>query len=222
MSAPADPTPSDPASSRARRIAVVSGGLGEVSRTRVLAERLAAATAGGLAEHGIAPRIRVISLRELAVDVAQALVSGLASPSLREALDEVEGADAVIAVAPTFKASYAGIFKSFWDLVEDDAVRGIPVLLGATGGNARHSLMIDTVMRPLFAYFRMRVVPMAVFAASADWGEDDAADPAHRTDPLHVRVRTAGAELADLMALRPPRGRTAAEEPEAAPEVTPL
>ncbi|MEW1963867.1 CE1759 family FMN reductase [Micrococcus sp. NPDC078436] len=203
-----------------RHIAVVSGGLGESSQTRMLAERLAEAASSALAGRGSAPEIHLITLRELAVDVAQAQVTATTSPALRAALDEVEQADAVIAVSPTFKASYAGLFKAFWDLVDDDAVRGTTVLLGATGGTARHSLMIDTAMRPLFSYLRTRIIPTAVFAASDDWGEVTGAAASMRDHPLNARIAAAGRDLAEVMLLRPVRPRRAKGEAEL--EVTPF
>ncbi len=64
------------------------------------------------------------------------------------------GADGVIAVTPVFTASYSGLFKSFFDLIDPTALTGTPVLIGATGGTARHSLVLDHALRPLFAYLR--------------------------------------------------------------------
>ena len=106
--------------------------------------------------------------------------------------------------------SYSGLFKSFWDLAEPTSVVGVPVLLGATGGTARHSLMIDTAMRPLFAYLKARIVPTAVFAASDDWGEAAGVQASMRTDPLQSRIRAAGRDLAEITLNRPPRTRAAA------------
>ena len=42
---------------------------------------------------------------------------------------------------------------------------GKPVLIGATGGTARHSLALEYALRPLFSYLRTVVVPTAVYAA---------------------------------------------------------
>ena len=202
----------DPFTPQARHIAVVSGGSGDPSQTRMLAERMAEAASAALSEHGVVPEIHLITLRELATDIAQAMVTSVVSPALRAALDEVQQADAVIAVSPTFKASYSGLFKSFWDLVDDESLIGVPVLLGATGGTVRHSLMIDTALRPLFAYLKSRIVPTAVFAASDDWGEAGGAQASTRTDPLQGRIRSAGRDLAEITLNRPARPRAAAPE----------
>ncbi|MFK0728928.1 NAD(P)H-dependent oxidoreductase [Rothia sp. BD8] len=176
------------------RLVVVSAGMGEPSSTSLLGERLAEASRAALEASGLAVRIEQIGLRGLAHGIADHLTMGfLPSGKLAQALDAVRAADAVIAVTPTFKAGYTGLFKSFWDLTEDGDIAGTPVLLAATGGSARHSLMIDTALRPLFSYLRADLVPTGVFAATEDFGADAA---------LQQRIDRAGAELAQRVAWR--------------------
>ena len=59
-----------------------------------------------------------------------------AGGALRAAVQTVAGADALIAVTPLYAASYSGLFKTFFDLLDEDALAGLPVLLAATGGTA--------------------------------------------------------------------------------------
>jgi FMN reductase len=113
-------------------------------------------------------------------------------------LDTVSGADGLIAVTPIFSASYSGLFKSFFDVLEQDALVGTPTLIGATAGTARHSLALEHALRPLFAHLRAVVVPTAVFAASEDW----AGGP-----ELVERIDRAAGELADLLSRRPVASR---------------
>jgi FMN reductase len=126
-------------------------------------------------------------------------VTGFPSRALEEAIDTVVGADAVIAVTPVFSASYSGLFKSFFDVLEKDALGGKPVLLAATAGTARHSLVIDYAMRPLFAYLRAFAVPTGVFAATEDFGSTHAG-------ALSERIERAARELADLVVGSRPTG----------------
>ncbi|MCF6508295.1 NADPH-dependent FMN reductase [Blastococcus sp. MG754426] len=182
-----------------RTLAVVSAGLSTPSSTRLLADRLTSAAVEALRERGISATVEVVELRQHARDLADNLTTGFANQALRGAVDTVVGADGLIAVTPIFSASYSGLFKTFFDVVEKDALTGKPVLLGATAGTARHSLALEHAMRPLFAYLRATVAPTAVFAASEDWaggGQGSAA--------LTSRVRRAAGELADLVAGRPP------------------
>ena len=148
-----------------RTIAVVSAGLSNPSSTRLLADRLTAATVAALADRGISATVEVVELREHARDLADDLLTGFANKPLQAAVDTVVGADAVIAVTPIFSASYSGLFKTFFDVLDKDALVGTPVLMGATAGTARHSLALEHALRPLFAYLRATVVPTAVFAA---------------------------------------------------------
>ena len=178
-----------------RTLAVVSAGLSVPSSTRLLADRLAGATVEALRERGVDATVEFVELREHARDLADNLVTGFANTSLREALDTVTGADGLIAVTPIFSASYSGLFKTFFDVVEKDALSGKPVLLGATAGTARHSLALEHALRPLFAYLRTIVVPTAVFAAAEDWGATNR--------DLVRRIERAAGELADLVARRP-------------------
>ncbi|GAB3405549.1 FMN reductase [Schumannella luteola] len=173
-----------------RSIAVVSAGLSQPSSTRLLADRLAEATARELALDGESVDIHVIELRDLATDVTNNLVTGFASAKLQAEIDRLTAADGVIAITPIFTTSYSGLFKSFIDVLDPESLRRMPVLLGATGGTERHSLAIDYALRPLFAYLRADAVPTAVYAASGDWGGDDV---------LGERIDRAGADLAEAV-----------------------
>ncbi len=181
-----------------RTLAVVSAGLSVPSSTRLLADRLTTATVAALRERGEDATVEVVELREHARDLADNLVTGFPNEALRSSLETVTGADGLIAVTPTFSASYSGLFKTFLDVVDKDALTGKPVLLGATAGTARHSLALEFAMRPLFAYLRATVAPTAVFAASEDWAGGDGISRA-----LGERIRRAAGELADLIAGRP-------------------
>lgn len=180
-----------------RRIAVVSAGLSNPSSTRMLADRLVAATVRDLAELGIDARADVFELRDYAHEITDNLLTGFAPAALESMINTVVSADALIAVTPIFSTSYSGLFKSFIDVLDPDALTGTPVLLGANAGTARHSLAIDYAIRPLFTYLHAEPVPTGVFAASSDWG--GAAD---QVAPLGNRVDRAARELAEAVARR--------------------
>jgi FMN reductase len=179
-----------------RTLVVVSAGLTVPSSTRLLADRLAAAVGGQ-----VEVDTHVVELRDLATDVANNFVTGFASPKLAAELDRVAAADGLIAVTPIFTASYSGLFKSFFDVLDREALVGKPVLIAATGGTARHSLALEHALRPLFTYLRAVVVPTAVYAASEDWSSSG---DLRGTDDLAHRIARAAGELAELMSGRPP------------------
>ncbi|WP_282696345.1 FMN reductase [Streptomyces sp. CC208A] len=195
---------------RTLKLVAVSAGLSSPSSTRLLADRLAQAARHRLAEQEYAVDVEVVELRDLAVDIANNLVTGFPSERLQGAIDTVTGADGVIAVTPVFTASYSGLFKSFFDLIDPAALTGTPVLIAATGGTARHSLVLDHALRPLFAYLRAQTAPTAVYAASEDWGTGGDA----YTEGLPSRITRAGEEFATLVATTADRrsGETDTEE----------
>ena len=192
-------------------IVVVSAGISVPSSTRILADNLAAATSRALrgpsVEHlpSSEPEITVIELRELAHQLTDNVLTGFPTGTLADAVRRVAAADAVIAVSPVYTGSYSGLFKMFFDVLEDGTLEGKPVLIAATAGTARHSLVLEFAMRPLFAYQRADVVPTAVFAASEDFGGG-----AVRGGSLSQRIDRAAGELADKV-LR--RGTTLPDDP---------
>lgn len=181
-----------------RKLAVVSAGVGVPSSSRLLADRLTAATTGALRERGVTPDVPVVELREHGHELVDAVLTGFPAGGLRETVDAVVRADGLIAVTPIFAASYNGLFKLFFDGLEDGALAGKPTLIGATGGTGRHSLALEHAVRPLFVYMRGVVVPTSVFAAPEDWAGGTAGVPA-----LDQRIARAAGELADLMTDRP-------------------
>jgi FMN reductase len=182
-----------------RSLVVVAAGVSEPSSTRLLADRIAAAVDRHLRNAGIEPRIETIELRPLAHDLASHVLAGFAPPPLQAALDTVLATDGVVAVTPIFSASYSGLFKLFFDLVDRDAFEEKPVLLAATGGTARHSLAIEHAMRPLFAYLKADSMPTGVYAATEDWGSGTVA----MEGGLVGRIDRAAKQLANAMAARP-------------------
>lgn len=180
-----------------RTLTVVSAGLTQPSSSRLLADRLSAATTDALADRGLVADVEIVELRDHAHAITDNLLTGFPGGALRSVTERVAASDGLIAVTPIFNASYSGLFKEFFDVLEPGTLDGAPVLLGATGGTARHSLALEHAVRPMFAYLRAAPVPTAVYAASEDWaGADD------RDGGLAQRIARAGDELAAAVAGR--------------------
>ena len=103
-----------------RTVAVVTAGLSQPSSSRLLADRLAAATERGLEARGHDAVVELFELREHAHAITNNLLTGFPSDELRQVLDSVRGADALIVVSPIFNASYSGLFKSFFDVLDPE------------------------------------------------------------------------------------------------------
>ena len=171
------------------KVAVVSAGTSDPSSTRLLADRTAERAAALAARHGNTVTISVIELREIAADISTALTSQLVTPKLQQAITVLGEADGIIAAAPVYKAGPSGLFTSFFGVLDNDLLIAKPVVLAATAGTARHALVADDAMRPMFAYLRTMTAPTSLFAAPEDWG-----DPA-----LATRIGRAALELVLLM-----------------------
>jgi FMN reductase len=187
MSTPAQPDA--PARQESFRLVVVSAGTSDPSSTRLLADRTAQRVAALAAADGHPVTVSVIDLRELSADISNALVSQLVTPNLEKAVAALGAADGIIAAAPVYKAGPSGLFTSFFHVLDNDLLIAKPVVLAATAGTARHALVADDQMRPMFAYLRAMTVPTSLFAAPEDWS-----DPA-----LNTRIDRAARELVLLM-----------------------
>jgi FMN reductase len=152
-----------------------------------------------LAAEAVDTEVVAVDLRDHAHDLTNNLLTGFPPAALRAVIDRVTAADAVIAVTPTFSASYSGLFKMFFDVLDEGALAGKPVLMGATGGTERHSLVLEYALRPLFSYLQAIVVPTGVYAATSDFG----------SGKLRERIGRAATELVRLL-----RGRRAEREPD--------
>ncbi|WP_258073729.1 CE1759 family FMN reductase [Arthrobacter sp. 08Y14] len=198
-----------------RRIVVVSAGLGVPSSSRMLADQLGQAARRALEASGGSASVSTFELREYAVDIGNNMVTGFAPPKLETLINEVVAADALVAVTPVFTASMSGLFKSFFDVIDNTALDGKPVILGATGGSSRHSLVLDFAMRPMFSYLRAKATPTAVYAAPEDWGSaGDAGSAPSGTSALDVRVRRAASELAALLGTQGTQGTLGTQGPQ--------
>lgn len=174
------------------RIVALSGGLRIPSSSRTLAVDLAEAARSAVASDGGEAEIEIIDLRDHAQAIVDAMLTGFPGGEFAEVVERVTTADALVVVSPTFSAGMSGLAKSFFDVLEPDSLESMPVLLAATGGTERHSLVIEYAMRPLFTYLKAAPVGTGVYAATSDFGGDGA--PA-----LRSRVDRAGRELADAM-----------------------
>ena len=176
-------------------IAVINAGVSDPSSTRLLADRIAQKAIDALRQAGTTASVRSIDLGPIAVNIAQSLVSAMPDQKVQDAIGQLARADAIIAATPVYKAGISGLFKSFADLIDNDLLIAKPVILAATGGSARHAMVVDEHLRPLFAFLRAIPMPTSLYAAPEDWGSAD----------LGRRIARAAAELAVILRSQAPR-----------------
>lgn len=119
------------------------------------------------------------------------------TPEVGAVLDLAEGADLLIAATPVFRGSYSGMFKHFFDLVDQYALANKPVLLAATGGGDHHALALEHALRPLFGFFQALTVPVAIFASAGDFDGTALLNPR-----VHGRIELSLTDVVDLLRAR--------------------
>lgn len=157
--------------SKSFRVTVVNAGVGDPSSTQLLLDRAASRVGEFARNRDLEVAIGVVSLRELASEISAAIVSRHLGQKLSTAVEALGSSDGLIVGTPVYKAGVSGLFKSFFDVLDNDLLIAKPVMLAATAGTARHALVIDDQMRQLFAYMRSLVVPTSLFASTEDWND---------------------------------------------------
>ncbi len=172
----------------------INGSPRRESRTAVLVDAVAAGISTRLAAEGTAISQTRIDLSRC----APALFAGLLRADLAEAGDTicriVERADILVVASPVYRASYTGLLKHLFDLVDRDEMYGRKAVLCATGGTLLHGLMIEHQLRPLMGFFRIQTVATTLFAL-----EDDVNDGEIVNAALRERIARATDEMAALV-----------------------
>lgn len=148
-------------------IVAISGGLNAPSKTeallQTLIERLAKA---------IPIQVHFIKFSEIAPLLGGAIYRNQLPQQVQDHLAAVENADALIVGTPVYRASFTGLFKHFFDFVEQNALIDVPVLLAASGGSERHALVLEHQLRPLFSFFQAQTLPIGVYATDRDFSPE--------------------------------------------------
>ena len=186
---------------RPLRLVAVSGGLQRPSKAAALAEHLM-----DLIADEVLCEQRLVELGQLAPQLAGAVWRSHLPDTVERELAAVEQADILVVATPVYRGAYTGLFKHFFDFIDQDALIDKPVLLAATGGSERHALMIDHQLRPLFSFFQARTLPLGVYATDKDFADYRVQDEAliqramlavQRALPLIGLTRHASSATAD-------------------------
>jgi FMN reductase len=196
--AAAGTAPASPAAGAALRVAVVNGSPNQQSKTMGLVDVILS-TLGEMVPFE-ASRIDVY---RLGPGFTGAIERDDVTPEVEAALRRAEQADLLIAATPVFRGSYPGMFKHFFDLIDQYALANKLVLLAATGGGEHHALVLEHALRPLFGFFQAMTVPVALFASGGDFDGTLLLNP-----HVHGRIEVALTDVADLLRSRARSART--------------
>jgi FMN reductase len=144
----------------------VSGNLTRPSKTKTFVEHIVGQTAARI---GAAQA--TFDIQDLGPSFGQARRLSELDPSARNLVEQISNADVLVVGSPTFKGSYTGLFKHFFDLLDPSLLKGKPVMLAATGGGERHALILEHQLRPLFGFFEALTMPTAIYASDRDFSD---------------------------------------------------
>jgi len=168
---------------------IVSGSASRPSRTLILAEQISIALSQQLELD-----LHVVDIADVGSDLGRALTRDDLSEAAERALGVVESAQILIAATPVYRGSYTGHFKHLFDLIAQEALVDVPVILAATGGGQRHTLVIEHQLRPLFAFLQAFAVPVGIYATHTDFR-----DGVLTSELVRARVSLAARQAAQLV-----------------------
>ena len=87
-------------------------------------------------------------------------------------VDYVVDSTVIIADTPTYRATYTGLIKSFFDQLPADSLTGKLLLPIQTGGSAEHSLSIEHGLIPMVRTLGASVSTKSIFSWNEHWNED--------------------------------------------------
>jgi len=182
-------------------IVAVSGGLNNPSKTESLVQAI-------IDELGEATPIHVhfIKFSEIGHLLGGAIYRNQLPEQIQADLAKLEAADALIVGTPVYRASFTGLFKHFFDFVEQTALVDVPVLLAASGGSDRHALVLEHQLRPLFSFFQAQTLPIGVYATDKDFS----AEYTVKSEQLLDRIKLAVARALPVLEWAPAKGERAA------------
>ncbi len=156
----------------AHRIVGFSGNLTSPSKTRGFVEHIA-----GQAALSLGGAATVYDIADLGDSFPAARWPSQLDAQASAIIDALGQADLLVVGTPTFKGSYTGLFKHFFDLLDPQLLRGKPVILAATGGGDRHSLIVEHQLRPLFGFFEAFSLPTAIYVSDRDFTDGKLSNP---------------------------------------------
>nr|WP_168253671.1 NADPH-dependent FMN reductase [Rhizobium leguminosarum] len=105
-------------------------------------------------------------------ELGASLYRGKTPGPLSEILTAIETSGFLVVGSPTYKASYTGLLKHLFDLLDMKSLKDRPVIVCATGKAVAHGPKVEQHFRMLFEFFDARIAPQFIFALDEDFTED--------------------------------------------------
>jgi len=112
----------------------------------------------------------------LVIDLAQ-VAAELFDPEaqrVNDLLNQVAASNLIIVASPTFKASYTGLLKSFFDRYSTNALNGAVAVAVMTGAATVHALAAEVHLRPLLVELGASTPTRSLYVTESQFDDLDA------------------------------------------------
>jgi len=150
-------------------VVVVVGNPKANSRTRAVAERVAAAAAAAAGIEGAAQSTAVIELADLGPQLFD-----WSSAAVKTATSTLSGSSLAIIATPVYKATYTGLLKSFLDWFGQTGLSGVTAIPVMVGASPTHALAVEVHLRPLLVEIGASVPTRGLFVMEQELDDLDA------------------------------------------------
>ncbi len=96
------------------------------------------------------------------------------SPAIEDAIDQVREADLLLVASPTFKATYTGLLKVFFDRLPHRALDGAAAFPLLVMGAPQHAFAVEVHLRPLLVELGATVPAPGLAVLESDLGNLEA------------------------------------------------
>jgi FMN reductase len=107
------------------------------------------------------------------VDLGAALLDWQ-DQQVAELVAAVAASDLLIVASPTYKATYTGLLKLFLDRIAGGALAGVTAVPVMLGGDWRHSLAADMLLKPVLVELGATCPTRGLFLVDSDYAESAA------------------------------------------------
>lgn len=175
------------------KIVGISGSLSTPSRTRNLVENIL--IKASQRSHW---KSEIIDIAGFAKELGSTISFNELPDVLTEAFKKLSEADLIIIGTPVYKASYTGLLKHFFDLLDPKQLNGKIAILAATGGSDQHALVLDYQLRPLTSFFGITAVTTGIYAKDSEF-----IDYQLQSEAIEKRIETAVEQALQLLPKNP-------------------
>ncbi len=181
------------------RIVGISGSIVNPSRTRAMVENILIKTS-----QKTHSKYDLIDIAEIAAEVGSAISLDRIPAVVHEAYRKLYEADIIVIATPVYKASYTGLLKHFFDLIDPKQLSGKVAILAATGGSDQHALILESHLRPLASFFGLITIPTAIYARDSEF-----VDYQLNSDAISNRINSVVDQVSRLFPLDQPQALAA-------------